>query len=87
MPYRRRPKELYANHADRLLDAMGRCRHVVTRVSSEVEIRSPTYDALEALRKAIDDVAKIVTGSAELYWSCGTAGQPGKPTWVDKGTV
>ncbi len=66
---------------------MGRCRHVVTRTSSEVEIGSPTYVALDVLQKAVDGVAKVVTGHEEFYWDKGTAGAPGLPSWTDKRTV
>ena len=83
MVNRRRPKELYGPDRDRLVDAMGRCRGVVTRSSSEVEYGSPTYQALDVLRKAIDSVAAVVTGDAELYWCQGTTNAP---KWVDRGT-
>ncbi len=83
MIVRRKPKELYLDHRDRLLDAMGRCRHVVTRTASEVEYGCPTYRALETLLKAIDGVAGVVAGDAELYWE---QGSNSLPKWTDKGT-
>ena len=86
MVSRRRTPELEFPHRDAVLDAMGRCRKVIGDVKFKLDFDSPTLAALEAVHKAIDEAATVITGSPEFYWAQGTAGQPGKPTWRDSGS-
>ena len=83
MVYRRPMRVIEGPDRDRLLDAMGRCRKIVTDLSCRLEYGSPTYRALDTVKGAIDGVAKMVTGDGKFYWDRGSVTPR---AWTDKGT-
>lgn len=64
----RRSRIISHDRRERLLAAMREARREATGACGEALIGGPEYVALEALRRAIDDVAGALTGNREMFW-------------------
>ncbi|CEJ15938.1 hypothetical protein BN1110_06288 [bacterium YEK0313] len=64
----RRSRIISHDRRERLLAAMREARREATGACGEALIGGPEYRALEALLRAIDDVAGELTGDREMFW-------------------
>ena len=64
----RRSRIISHDRRERLLAAMREARREATGACGEALIGGSQYRALEALMRAIDDVAGELTGNRELFW-------------------
>ena len=53
----------------RLLATMRECRHAAATLCGQAKIGGPEYEAASALARRIDDMAGVLTGNRELFWT------------------